>query len=166
MFDLRKLRLEVGDEHTERLGVTVEPFTVGHETYTPTAEALPAELRITRLRSGLLFRLRFAVTLRGPCHRCLGDAEVTLEIDSDEYQDNAPEPGAEDDMTCEYLADGELDTDRWASDATVLAMPPKVLCDEDCLGLCPECGANLNEGPHEHGETSGDPRWGELRKLL
>jgi uncharacterized protein len=166
MFDLRKLRLEVGEEHTERLAVRVDPFTVGHELYTPTADELPAELRITRLRSGLLFSLGFDVTLAGPCHRCLGDAVIGLAVDSDEYQDNHPEPGAEDDMTCEYLADGELDTDRWASDATVLAMPPKVLCDEDCLGLCPDCGANLNEGPHEHGEQAADPRWSELRRLL
>ena len=93
MFDLRTLRLEVGDEHRARINVRVEPFTVGHETYTPTAEELPAELRITRLRSGLLFSLRFEVTLHGPCHRCLEDAEVTLAIESEEYQDNHPEPG-------------------------------------------------------------------------
>jgi uncharacterized protein len=166
MYDLRKLRLEVGDEHREPITVRVDPFTVGHETYVPTAESLPAELRVTRLRSGLIFRLRFAVTLVGPCHRCLGDAEVSLSIDAEEYQDNSPEPGAEDDMTCEYLDDQELDTDRWATDATVLAMPAKVLCSEDCLGLCVECGHNLNEGACGHGEAVGDPRWGELRRLL
>ena len=66
-------------------------------------------------------------------------------------------------MTCEYLADDVLDTDRWATDATVLAMPPKVLCRDDCLGLCAECGANLNDGPHEH-EAPADPRWEELRR--
>jgi uncharacterized protein len=164
MFDLRILRLEVGEEHRARLNVRVDAFTVGHETYTPSAEELPAELRITRLRSGLLFQLRFEVTLRGPCHRCLEDAEVTLAISAEEYQDNHPEPGAEDDMTCEYLADDILDTDRWATDAAVLAMPPKVLCRDDCLGLCVECGANLNDGPHEH-EAPTDPRWEELRRL-
>lgn len=164
MFDLRILRLEVGEEHRARINVRVDPFTVGHEAYTPTAEELPAELRITRLRSGLLFSLRFEVTLRGPCHRCLEDAELTLAIEAEEYQDNHPEPGAEEDMICEYLADDVLDTDRWATDATVLAMPPKVLCREDCLGLCPECGANLNDGPHEH-EAPLDPRWEELRRL-
>ena len=164
MFDLRILRLEVGDEHRARINVRVDPFTVGHEAYTPTAEEMPAELRITRLRSGLLFSLRFEVTLRGPCHRCLEDAEVTLAIAAEEYQDHNPEPGAEDDMICEYLADDVLDTDRWASDAAVLAMPAKVLCREDCLGLCPECGANLNDGPHEH-EAPTDPRWEVLRRL-
>jgi uncharacterized protein len=166
MYDLRKLRLEVGGEHREPITVRVEPFTVGHESYAPIAEKAPAELRITRLLSGLLFRLSFDVALAGPCHRCLGDAEVTLHIDAEEYQDDDPQPGAEDDMTCEYLVEGELDTDRWASDATVLAMPPKVLCREDCLGLCPDCGANLNDGPCGHGEVTGDARWGELRRLL
>ena len=56
MFDLRILRLEVGEEHRARINVRVDPFTVGHETYTPTAEELPAELRVTRLRSRAALR--------------------------------------------------------------------------------------------------------------
>jgi len=49
--------------------------------------------------------------------------------------------------------------------AIELTVPVKLLCTEDCKGLCPRCGKNLNHGPCtcEHDET--DPRWEPLRKL-
>jgi uncharacterized protein len=51
-------------------------------------------------------------------------------------------------------------------DAIALAGPAKVLCREDCAGLCPVCAADLNEaGPDHSHETAPDPRWSKLREL-
>ena len=60
-----------------------------------------------------------------------------------------------------------LDLADWARDALVLAMPAQIVCSDDCRGLCPVCGANLNEvDPSEHRhEAAGDPRWAKLRDL-
>jgi uncharacterized protein len=58
-----------------------------------------------------------------------------------------------------------LDVDRWAQDALLLAMPIKVLCREDCAGLCPTCGADLNAGDCGC-EPVPDERWSKLRDLL
>ncbi len=165
MFDLRTVRLAVGDHHEATVEVAIPPFTVGGVPYAARPAALPADFTVTRLRSGFVFTLRFATDVAGPCHRCLEEAVVPLEIRAEEYHAFNPDPGAEADMTSEYLSDDVVDTDRWASDATVLAMPAKVLCREDCKGLCVECGANLNEGPHDHGEPVGDPRWARLGDL-
>ena len=53
-----------------------------------------------------------------------------------------------------------LDLHAWARDALALAVPSNLLCREDCAGLCPVCGANLNEaGPDHHHEPEPDPRW-------
>ncbi len=42
----------------------------------------------------------------------------------------------------------------------------KVLCREDCAGLCPVCAADLNEAAREHHhEPAPDPRWAKLREL-
>ena len=50
--------------------------------------------------------------------------------------------------------------------AFALALPSKVLCSEDCAGLCPICAADLNEaGPEHHHESPPDPRWAKLREL-
>ena len=51
-------------------------------------------------------------------------------------------------------------------DALALALPTQIVCREDCLGLCPVCGENLNEaGPDHAHEREPDPRWAALREL-
>ena len=49
---------------------------------------------------------------------------------------------------------------------TLLAIPMKPLCQQDCAGLCPTCGSNLNQAHCDCPPAPGDPRWAELRKLL
>ena len=57
----------------------------------------------------------------------------------------------------------ELDED--IRDYALLAVPMKQLCSEDCKGLCPRCGKNLNEGPCNCKEENLDPRWEPLKEL-
>ena len=64
------------------------------------------------------------------------------------------------------LLDGaELDLDEAVTTAFVLAMDTKNLCSEDCKGLCPKCGADLNLGPCGC-RPEADPRWAALAQLL
>ncbi len=46
-----------------------------------------------------------------------------------------------------------------------LELPEKILCREDCAGLCPTCGRNLNDEPHTHEEETVDSRWAALAEL-
>ena len=64
------------------------------------------------------------------------------------------------------LQDFKLDLYELCFTEVVLAMPSKHLCKEDCKGLCPECGKDLNDGPCGCATTSGDPRMAALAKLL
>ena len=50
-------------------------------------------------------------------------------------------------------------------DALMLELPAQIVCREDCAGLCPDCGANLNEDPGHAHEREPDPRWDKLREL-
>jgi uncharacterized protein len=61
--------------------------------------------------------------------------------------------------------DDNLDLTAWSRDAVALALPEKILCRADCAGLCPMCGKNLNEEPHEHEEEHSDSRWAALESL-
>jgi uncharacterized protein len=99
----------------------------------------------------------------GPCVRCLTDAGLTLHVASREYQ--ATSPGESDELTTPYLSEGKLDLSAWARDALALALPDKILCREDCAGLCPVCGRDLNREPHTHEEQESDPRWAALSDL-
>src|SRR5437868_147993 len=112
MFDLRTLRLAVGDAHVEPVELSLSPFTLGGLHNEPVPVTVPGWLRVTRLTSGLLFDLDFDATVYGPCQRCLEEARVEVTLDSREYQAHQPEPGAEDEMATPYLSGDLLDIDR------------------------------------------------------
>ena len=64
------------------------------------------------------------------------------------------------------MTDQEIDLAAWTRDALALALPAQMLCREECAGLCPVCGENLNEaGPEHRHESAPDPRWAKLREL-
>jgi uncharacterized protein len=106
-----------------------------------------------------------AATLSTACHRCLdpvrqdvvGDFELMVR-----RGEHAAETG--DDVITLPLHQHEVDLDPYVHEAVVLSMPMLVVCREDCRGLCPSCGVNLNRETCACG-PSADPRWDALRKL-
>ena len=63
------------------------------------------------------------------------------------------------------LEDGQVDVGELARTAVILGMDTKTLCSEDCKGLCPRCGADLNQGPCSC-QKETDPRLAVLARLL
>jgi uncharacterized protein len=161
-FSLRQLKLRPGEEYRTELEVELPPLEFGGQRYVHVPERVPAELVVTRATTGTVFGLAFDARLHGPCYRCLGDAVLDVPIRVREYQASAPE-GEE--LTTPYLVDGQLLVSDWARDAVALALPDQILCRPDCAGLCPVCGKNLNDEPHEHDEDEADPRWAALEEL-
>ena len=77
----------------------------------------------------------------GFCDKCLAKVckAVTLDFDQIFYKDSSDEVDA-------YLYfDSSLDITKAISDEIALSIPTSWLCSEDCKGLCPKCGVNLNE---------------------
>ena len=136
---------------------------VGGTVYAPSATPLDARLEVSRTASGYAFRLTFAAEISGPCVSCLATASRRVEVDAREVH----QPGSGDDeLESPYVDEGLLLIGDWARDALVLAMPDRFLCRDDCAGLCPVCGENLNEaGPDHHHDPPPDPRWAKLREL-
>jgi uncharacterized protein len=161
-FDIRKLRLRSGDQARENLEIELEPLLLGGQSYEPRPNPAPGELKVTRASSGTVLELAFDISLDGPCFRCLQDAELALQLRLREYEATKPES---DDERTEYLDDDRLDLSSWGHDSIALALPDKILCRDDCAGLCPECGKDLNVEPHEHVEERVDPRWAALEAL-
>ncbi len=124
---------------------------------------LPVALDVSRMMGGgYALRLHFAAALSGPCVRCLKDAEPTIDVDVREVD----RPGEGEELESPYVREEILDLAAWARDAFALSAPAKVLCREDCAGLCPVCATDLNEaGPEHRHEPAPDPRWAKLREL-
>jgi uncharacterized protein len=162
-FNLRTVRLQSGEQFRDVKEVELEPLGLGGQRYIPIPEKPEAALTLTRTSSGLLLELEFSVRLVGPCMRCLADAAVAIDVNAREYQ--ATSPGESDELTTPYVEDHTLDLSAWARDAVALSLPDKILCREDCAGLCPVCGRDLNAEPHAHEEPKDDPRWEKLAEL-
>ena len=161
-LDLRRVRLRSGEQDTGRHEIELDPLTLGGQRYVPVPAKPEAELTISRASTGTVFGLRFVGRLHGPCQRCLADAVVERSLSVQEYQATNP---VDDELRTPYIVDDRLDLSAWARDALALALPDQILCREDCAGLCPVCGADLNVKPHEHQEETSDPRWAALAEL-
>jgi uncharacterized protein len=162
-LDLASMRLTPGEGRRMEFRVPIDALELGGERYEASPAEVPAVLEISRMTGGgYALHLRFDAAIQGPCMRCLKDARPGFEVDAREV--DRPSEGEE--LQSPYVRDEKLDLASWARDAFALAMPAKVLCREDCAGLCPICAADLNEAPADHGhEQAPDPRWEKLREL-
>ena len=104
-------------------------------------------------------------TLHGVCDRCASEflREVSYPIEAVLVQSLENEDDA-DEWTF-LLQDGSADLDEIVNTVFILSMDSKMLCREDCKGLCPTCGKNLNDGPCAC-RPEPDPRLAALGKLL
>jgi len=164
IFDLGRLSLHSGEGRRIDTHVTVDPLSFGGQTYEAGSHEVPVRLDVSRTMGGYALRLRFSVKLDGPCMRCLDPADRTIEVDAREV--DQPGAGDDDELTSPYVAREELDLRAWARDALALALPAQIVCTDDCRGLCPVCGENLNLADPNHAhEPEPDPRWAKLREL-
>ena len=161
-FDIGALRLSSGEGRRLELEVPVDGFEFGGQRYAIPGEQVDAVVDVSHTTNGYSLRLRFNTELEGPCVRCLEPAGQNVEVDAREVD----QPGGGEELSSPYLEGDELDVRAWARDALALALPTRIVCREDCLGLCAVCGENLNEaGPDHAHEREPDPRWAALREL-
>jgi uncharacterized protein len=163
-FDLGRLSLSSGEGRRLTLGVRPGTFDYGGTHYATEPAQVDATLDVSRMtHGGYALRLRFSAGLSGPCMRCLEPASPSFEVDAREVD----QAGGGDELSSPYVDGEELQVGQWAHDALALALPLQLLCRPDCRGLCPVCGASLNDGDpaeHQH-EQPPDPRWAKLREL-
>jgi DUF177 domain-containing protein len=164
IVDLERLALAHGQARALDLEVGLDRIELAGQRYSPAGGGSEARLDVSKTSTGYALRLRFSSEVTGPCVRCLEDGANEVEIDVREIDQGGT---VDEELRSPYVSEGNLDVDRWANDALVLAFPPQPLCRPDCAGLCPVCGESLNDADpeaHRH-ERGGDPRMAKLRDL-
>ncbi|GAB1327339.1 YceD family protein [Streptomyces sp. NPDC093260] len=176
VFDTHELGRRPGA--LQRLTRTVPaPRDLGIQSVIGVPEGAPVELdlRLESVMEGVLVTGTARARAEGECVRCLEPVGLELEADFQElfsYPDAddrgrvIAEPGddAEDDEDRFFLEDGLFDLEPLLRDAVVLALPMQPVCQEDCQGLCSECGARLTDDPDHHHDAV-DIRWAALQGL-
>lgn len=111
----------------------------------------------------LLLQFTADTVLQSVCDRCLKSFENPKSVRREYLLAEELENGENDDIV--LLEDGAVDLGDLARTAFILEMDTKTLCSEDCKGLCPGCGVNLNQGSCIC-KKAADPRWAALAQLL
>lgn len=152
-FDLRSLRFHDESEVWRTLPVEVDPFLYGGLEYHVPGDVVETELTAARVNDNLTLTLDLGTDVLGPCQRCLNDADIAVDARGIEYVHNGDSESDEDDEEA-YVEAYQLDLGRWTRDLIAEALPQKLLCRDDCRGLCSVCGADLNADPDHHHEEA------------
>ncbi len=134
--------------------------------------SLAGPVRLMHTVDGVMVQADLEGEVPVQCARCLEPVTVPIEVPVEEiYRPTL------DVVTGQPIRPEEEDQALWIDEHHILdmtevlrqdvlvALPVHVLCRDDCKGLCPTCGKNLNEGPCEC-PADTDPRWAVLRDLL
>lgn len=112
-------------------------------------------------------------TLQVPCSRCLEPFSLSLASHVDvrllpaaQLEASDEHEVRDDDLTIEFYRDETIDLAALVREQCYLALPMKPLCRPDCRGLCPQCGANLNQTTCSCDQTWVDPRLAALKALV
>lgn len=131
----------------------------------PEESPIDLHLRLEAVVEGVLVSGTARATVEGECVRCLDPVTRPVEVELQELYLYEPQQRTSDDEELPALSGDLLDITAAVRDAIVLALPLKPLCEEDCPGLCAECGERLAEDPgHAHEQV--DARWAALVGLL
>ena len=113
--------------------------------------------------------LSASVDYKSECARCLEPIEDRFSIDFERTVSDEKTLSAEaleaDDGEYALMKEGMLDIDDEILDELLLSFPLKLLCREDCPGLCPKCGKPLKDGECSCPENEPDPRWAALKNI-
>ena len=130
---------------------------------------MKVEGEITNTAGYMRMTLTMSVEYTAECARCLSpvSGEFTLDLEKTVAPRNLLGDLDEDKLD-DYaiIEDGFLDMDEQLREQLEMEFPARFLCREDCRGLCPRCGKNLNEGECGCDTKDFDPRLEPLRALL
>jgi DUF177 domain-containing protein len=141
----------------------------------------------TKMNRKVLVRARFTVPLEGQCKRCLRPVALEEKVEiirtyvrAEELREalrggKKPRDDRDEEGTAASFDPSLVDEDPYEGkeinlepalrEQILLSLPPPPLCSEDCQGLCPLCGKDLNEGDCGHDKTVPDPRWAALKSI-
>ena len=168
IIDLASIRGDVKSIDTQLdpsdIDVTDEPFSIENGV------DVAGELLRTSL--GVEFRGKVTADVSIDCSRCLTPVRRHLDIpfrtvfiEADRAESEADRQLDEDQLDETTAEDGRADLAELAREQILLAIPEQIFCSDDCQGICPKCGGNLNLIDCKCADVEIDPRWAALKDL-
>ncbi|MEC3973711.1 YceD family protein [Amycolatopsis sp. H20-H5] len=165
VVDTRELGRHAGLSRSVQRSVSVETALGVPDVITiDVGSELVLDLMLESVVEGVLVSGTATAIATGHCARCLDPITEDVEVDLTEL---FAYPGSTTEETTSEeeiprLVDDRIDLEPIVRDAVVLAFPLAPLCEDDCLGLCVECGVKWADLEPGHGHEKIDPRWAAL----
>ena len=141
-LNLEDLGLRGGQCHVCTYTIGIAPVTLGGANY----EVVVPEgvtVSVDRIAGGYLVHLEMSARVFGPCARCLRETGIQVVAEEEEFVPTTAGGWAESESS-PFVAHMLVDLSGLSREALVLAMPERVLCSQECKGLCAQCGTDLN----------------------
>jgi uncharacterized protein len=139
-----------------------EALVADVDSRVPAGAEVVADVVIESFDGGVAVTGKLSSLWEGECRRCMAPLDGELVTDVRELFRRG---GGEDEGTYPMAAD-HINIREMVSDALFAALPLLPMCREDCRGICPRCGADLNVAPCSCEEIHVDPRWSALEVLV
>lgn len=168
LINLTELFSIDGKEKRYTLDIGMDTFRASDGVYDIVSKE-PVELHIQNLGGRRLLAEGTAkLSLQIPCDRCLELVTVPFDLTISEELDmsKTDEERVEDLDEQPYVSGYNLDVDQLLCNELLLNLPMKVLCKEDCKGICNRCGTNLNHGTCSCDTSCPDPRMSVIQDLF
>ena len=161
----------ISDQHKtveETVPLTMKTIRLKSGNY-PIISSEPVHIRVEHVKGKeLLIQAETRLTAVIPCDRCLTDVSHEFVINSTKHVDlGLSDAELTEELDESNFIDGyHLDVDKMLFHEILSEWPAKVLCREDCKGLCRVCGQNLNTGSCDCEDPGLDPRMSVVRDLF
>lgn len=135
----------------------------------PVVEKEPVSLTITNTGKKVLkIEAKGVITIAIPCDKCLKDVPTEFDIDVEQEVDMkaSKEDRIKDLDEINYVTGCSLDVEQLVHNEILIHWPLRVLCKEDCQGICAKCGKDLNEGSCDCDQTNPDPRMAVISDIF
>lgn len=166
LINLSDVLTTEGESLSREIPLEADYADNGRERYA-IAEKSPLSLTVTHIGEGKAqAQGKCRIVLDAVCDRCLAPVTVPMELTIDCVL-RAPGAAAEEEEDGTSAMDGwELDTEALVRDEMIVDWPVKILCREDCRGVCPVCGQNRNERECGCDAFVPDPRMAAINTIF
>lgn len=168
LIDLSEILSLEGKTQVIEVPVSMDSFQSKLGSF-PVLVKEPVSLTITNTGKKVLkLEAKGVLTLAIPCDKCLKDVPTEFNIDIEEEIDMkaSKEDRIKDLDEINYVTGCSLDVEQLVHNEILIHWPLRVLCKENCLGICAKCGKDLNEGSCDCDQSCPDPRMAVISDIF
>ena len=167
IIDISKVINSINKEISEEVIIEMTSFESRLGDF-PILKKTPVTLTIAnRENKQLLISGGVDLEVAIPCGRCLEEVHTSIHFDIRKTLNIMDKSLVDEEMDeTDYLIGFELDVDKLVYAEILVNWPMRVLCKEDCEGICNVCGMNLNKGTCDCQRTELDPRMAAIQDIF